>query len=500
VDFMDRFDSDVVVIGYGPSGATLAHHLARKGLRVTVVDKRTSVWPLPRAGHADDEILRIWQGMGIVDELADTIIPGSPYDFYASDWTRYFTLPDTRAITDQGWLHHSFFNQPAFEKALRAKNRGFANVEERLGFTATAITQDADGVTVTLTSESGENSTLRSRYVAGFDGASSTVRQLAGIELGVLGEEQTWLIVMVRVSDSEVLSGGRSWEWAGDDGRPVTHITPLPDNLRLWEFKQLEGETREELEKPARVWELLSPWVQPSQGELVRADLYTFRAVAAEKWRTGRVFLGGDAAHQMPPKSGQGLCAGFRDAVNLAWKIAAVVRGHAPDALLDTYESERRENVLVYITLSQVLAEALVHTPEAVGVSDSMEVAIPPLGPGLHGESGAPAGTRSAQPLLSTGELMDDVAGYEFAVIGFPELLGAADAHTRELWNDIGATVIPDAGPDTCRWLDQLGAHAVIVRPDRFIFGAAASADELGLLTARLADRLGINAVSEVTK
>jgi 3-(3-hydroxy-phenyl)propionate hydroxylase len=492
---------DVVVVGYGPSGGTLANYLAQEGLSVAIVDKRAEIWPLPRAGHVDDEIVRLWQGMGLADELVPLLTDCPAYEFFTSDWRRYFKFDMPEGISDQGWRHHYFFNQPLFERTLRGANERFPNVTALLGQDVTNIEDTGSAVLVHLESATGAASVLQASYVAAFDGASSSTRVHLGVPLVEYDDGQEWLIVMVRVSDAaDSTLPTDCFEWAGEE-RGVTFITPLPDNIRLWEFQVLPGEDRRELEQPDRVWKLLSPWITPDQGDLVRADVYTFRSVIAERWRVGRTFLGGDAAHQMPPKAGEGLCSGFRDAVNLAWKLAAVVKGGAPDSLLDTYESERQPNCLAYVEISRFLSELIVTAAREGGPPEELSAGepMPPLGPGLHGERARPAGTRSRQPRLADGRLLDDAVGYRFAVVGEPALVGKVSEATRDSWREIGAVVVAETSPEIEAWLSELAAGAIIVRPDRFVFDAAATAQELDQLTAELAARLGVG-TDQLTK
>src|SRR5579883_1501443 len=166
-----EMNADVVVVGYGPSGGSLAYYLGREGLDVVVVDKRVGIWPLPRAGHVDDEIMRAWQGMGLAEELAPTLTEVPDYEYYRSDWSRYFTMPNSPGITDQGWPTHAFFNQPVFERALRRRVAKMPNVHLLLGATLTGIEDDEAGVTATLEDAESTKVAIHAAYLAGFDGA-----------------------------------------------------------------------------------------------------------------------------------------------------------------------------------------------------------------------------------------------------------------------------------------------------------------------------------------
>ena len=164
-----------------------------------------------------------------------------------------------------------------------------------------------------------------------------------------LGYDQRWLVVDVMLSRPVELPD--IIHQICDPQRPATFV-PSARNHRRWEFRLGEGESDEQVSDPENVWRLLAPWLGPGDGELVRAAVYDFHATVAERWRQDRLFLAGDAAHQMPPFMGQGMCSGIRDAANLAWKLEAVLRDGAAGSLLDSYEVERRPHVERCIELS----------------------------------------------------------------------------------------------------------------------------------------------------
>ena len=185
----------------------------------------------------------------------------------------------------------------------------------------------------------GETQTFTGPVVLGCDGANSTIRQLAGITMEDLGFTERWLVVDIRAE-----TGLDTWdgvEQICDPARAATFMQVTGDRYR-WEFRLRDGEDEAGLITPAALGQLLRPWTGRSDLDglqIIRSATYTFRAQMASRFRAGRVFLLGDAAHLTPPFIGQGLAGGLRDADNLAWKLAYVLTGRAGEDLLDTYDS-----------------------------------------------------------------------------------------------------------------------------------------------------------------
>jgi 3-(3-hydroxy-phenyl)propionate hydroxylase len=272
-----------------------------------------------------------------------------------------------------------------------------------------------------------------------------------------------------------------------DPRRPATYVRGV-GTRRRWELMLMPGDDPATITRPENVWPLLAKWLTPDDAVLERPAVYTFHSVVAQGWRRGRLLIAGDAAHQTPPFMGQGMCAGIRDASNLAWKLADVLRGHASESLLDTYESERSPHVREFIETAVRLG-GLIQSTDADAVrrrdaemSANPQVFMTPqpsLGPGAHDGAGA-AGRIAPQPLLDGGNRLDDRIGYRFAVVAVPAL--AALARTvADQW----ACVIEAADPALCAWLEGLGAAAVLLRPDRYTAGIASDAPALEALLRR---------------
>jgi len=266
-----------------------------------------------------------------------------------------------------------------------------------------------------------------------------------------------------------------------------------------FEFMLLDEDDAAELERPQSVYDLLSRWLEPGSYRIMRTDTYEWHARLVHGWRSGRLLLAGDAAHEMPPMLGQGMCSGLRDAANVAWKLAAVVKGESPQALLDTYESERAAHVRPYIEESarqSNLIEALGMGafPELNG-TQTIERYRPLLGPGVVVQPGGAIGQLSPQPRGANGEKLDDVSGYGFTVVGKPEVTSAVSVDVQRLWRQLGVVAVPETGPVIDRWLAEHAAAAAIIRPDRYTFALVADTAELERATRDLARTASVQEV-----
>src|SRR5262249_46612556 len=258
----------------------------------------------------------------------------------------------------------------------------------------------------------------------------------------------------------------------GPGGRTI--FVQMPGKRHRWEFMLMPQDDPATITQPAEIYALLKPWqVDPAGSRIERAVVYTFHSSLATRWRRDRLFLAGDAAHQMPPFLGQAMASGLRDAANLAWKLARVITGNAPKRLLDTYETERAEHVRAFIELAVELGGLIQTTdPERARVRDRELAAnptvlrpiMPRLGPGLHGVGPPPAGTRAAQPRLADRMRLDDRIGYRFGALVTPEMATALDRPLRARLEALHVAIIPADG-DAADYLASLAVGAIIIRP-----------------------------------
>ncbi len=489
--------TDVAVVGAGPVGLALTSLLVRQGVRVALLDRGRFGVVKPRATHLDDETVRVIQSMGVADELEPDFYVPSPFNLYDSDWNSVAHTTLSKDVGDQAWRYDYMFHQPEFEARMREILEASRLVDAFYGVDVTAVTQDADHATVRARDiEAGTDITIDARYVVGCDGAHSIVRGCIGSGLEDLQGTQRWVVIDLLINEGEMVDDELHTYATSGPGRTYTFV-PTGERRRRIEYKALAHETDESLERDDTVWKLVEKWVTPETAIVERADTYQFNALLADRWRDGRLFLAGDAAHQMPPKAGQGLCSGFRDAANLSWKLAFCLRGLASSELLDTYQTERAPHTRIWIQISNGIARAI----ERIAAGEMPEIqgeqspeSRPPIGPGLHGDAPPPAGLLSYQPFLADGTRLDDRVGLRFLVAGLADVLAGCDAATRATWDAIGAVVLDAVDAAYDGWLADREVSAVLIRPDKYVFGVARTSAELDALTARLKQALGAEA------
>lgn len=424
---------DVAVIGLGPTGAVLANLCGRYGLRAVVFERAADAHPEPRAVHLDAEIARVLQQCGFGPRLGELLTPSRGMEFVTAATKHLFTFEGFEREPLLGWAEDHVFHQPDLDRTLRDGLRRFDEVDVRLGVTAPPL----------------EELTGQARFVIACDGGSSGVRRELDIDLVDRGYDEEWLVVDLVVDRADDLSLPSIIQQVCDPDRLATYVPGHPPHHRF-EFRVGPGEDLDP-------WALVAPWhITPATARLVRAARYRFHALVAERWRAGSVLLAGDAAHQMPPFMGQGLCSGVRDAANLAWKLAAVCRDGADEALLATYEAERRPHVEAVIDLSIGAGRLMATLADDVAAGRTPE--LPERAsrdpqrwsrlPGLDLGAAFPVGHLLPQPVVD-GWWFDDRLG-----------LG---------WSVVTAADHPDV---------TYGEEAVLVRPDRYI-AAAGTVDEV---------------------
>ena len=495
---------DVVVVGFGPAGATCANLLGSYGVRTLAIDRSREVYARPRAFALDHEIMRVFQNLSLADAILPHTAPFTPSEYYGAGGQLIKRLGSIPPPYPLGWPPNMVFSQPPVEAALRRRASEHASVTVELGTELIGLSQSSDSVQLQVRDNTGEARTVNARYVIGCDGASSTLRELLGIGYDDLQFDEPWLVVDMLIDERAAARLPQVSIQYCEPGRPTTYLIGTPGHRR-WEIMLLPGEDPRAMEEEDQVWRLLARWLSPSEAKLWRAASYRFHALVAREWRRGRVFLAGDAAHQQPPFIGQGMCQGVRDVANLAWKLRLALVGKAGDALLDTYGEERGAHVRRLTTAIKDIGRLICERdPEAARARDAKLLAeaggevrtqprqhlIPPIEGGFVCADAHPAnGTLFPQPMLrrpGADVLLDEIAGSGLRVI-----LGAAlapDCGTiGDLARQIGATVVrfdaagglQESGDVLAGWFEKHTCAAAIVRPDHYVYGVAATARAL---------------------
>ena len=510
---MSKIDIDVAIVGYGPVGQTAAALLAARGHRVAAYERFADLYDLPRAVYFDDEIMQVWQSLGIAGEL--DVVPMTAYEWFGADGRTILRM-EHPPVGPSGWEPGYSFYQPALEQALDRAVRALPTASVDHGWSAEALQPYDDHVELTLRrvreprtghlEPTDESRSVRARYVIGADGANSFVRRASGIAFADLGFAEHWLVVDLRPDDVEALSYIPAPCQYCDPARPYMH-TRNGRSHRRFEFMLLPGERPEDFAGADRVWELLAPWFSPADGVMVRHAVYEFRGRLAETMRAGRVLLAGDAAHSMPPFMGQGLCSGVRDAQNLAWRLDLVLRGVADERLLDGYTAERQPQNEWIVTLSTEMGRVSCQLDPAVAAErDAMlraaeappTLVLPPLTGGTLAADRPLAGSRAVQGLvrLAAGEgRLDDLVGKRFVLL--TRRTAELPAECLERLELVGAEVLAlealeDLDGRLTAWLDEHGLEAVLIRPDAHVFGAAEALHDVPALVDDLRAHLSI--------
>jgi 3-(3-hydroxy-phenyl)propionate hydroxylase len=334
----------VIIVGAGPTGLTLAGLVARYGPDVLVIERNTQTVQEPRAVSIDDESLRTRQSVGVIDELVPNLVLGYGSEYFSPGGRRFLKVkPKT---LEYGYPRRSAFRQPILEALLR--NNLERNHNATAWFAAELIEFSQSEASATLRVRKGEAIIeLSCDYLIGCDGGRSSVRQGLGIELHGSTFRERWLIIDL----DQTTDPTRDTKVYCNPSRPCLSL-PGPNGTRRFELMLHDGEEEAAALAPENVASLLRLYGTDDAASIRRKTVYTFHARLADRWRVGRVFLAGDAAHLMPPFAGQGMNSGVRDAHNLSWKIAAVVADHLGERLLDTYEAERRSHVAEMIELA----------------------------------------------------------------------------------------------------------------------------------------------------
>ena len=481
---------DVTIVGLGPAGGTLANLLAMHDFSILILDREKSFYPLPRAVHFDDEIMRVFQTIGITKEFLKYTIINKGTKFVNSKEKVILDWPRPKKITDNGWYPSYRFHQPDLEKQLRKKLKNYEKVFIEQNSEVRKITNSKNHVDLTYTNTRNHKEyNVRSKYLVGCDGANSTTRDQMKTKMDNLGFTQKWAVVDLILKKKKNNLPDRTIQYSNPK-QPATYCRNV-GKRRRWEFAIKKNQSDKEVLSENYIWNFLKPWLNKSEAIIERKTIYQFESSIARKWRKGRIFIAGDAAHLMPPFMGQGMCAGIRDASNLAWKIATCLRVKHNDTFLNTYQSERSLNVREYIETTMRMGE-FVNAVESIQITDnirsdnkgikSMQSIKPKMGKGLGYLKDKNRGKIFPQFKLNKNISLDD----NFSKKGI--LILSSDIKTKVSKNY--PLVNSKKFKKLSVYLKNINSKAIIVRPDRFILGSANSNHEINLLLKKYSEIL----------
>ncbi|MEV5834160.1 bifunctional 3-(3-hydroxy-phenyl)propionate/3-hydroxycinnamic acid hydroxylase [Nocardia sp. NPDC052112] len=469
----------VVVVGAGPTGLTAATLLAGYGIETLVLERWDGIYPQPRAVHLDGEIRRILARLGVDADFEAISRPALGLRLIDPDMRVLAQFDRDPAGGSNGYPEANLFDQPELEAILRANVLRYPGITLRGNAEVVGMTQENGCVRVDFTDRvTGTAESVLAGYVLGCDGANSVARAAIGATMRDLNFAQRWLVV-----DVETAADFGEWEGVHQVCDPVRAATymRIGTTRYRWEFQLRPGETAAYFNDSTNLHPLIAPWTgntPPDALRLVRVAEYTFRAQLADRWRCGRIFLLGDAAHLTPPFIGQGMGAGLRDAANLAWKLAGVLADNLPASVLDTYEIERKPHAHAMIRLAKFTGRAMTDggelgnllrrliAPRLHRLPGFTELVTDGQTPPLHRSETVVAhrfyrglAGKLVPNTLLDGRRFDDIAAGRFAIITVVE---PTPEQRREIEQRGGVIVI--ARPVLRRWLGR--RHGALVRPD----------------------------------
>lgn len=486
--------ADVVIVGAGPVGMMVARLLALDGVRTLVLERRHAPFTEPRAIAFDPETLRCFQRIDCLDALMPTLEVDVPVAYYNGAGRLLGRVASMEKRF--GFSPRGTFYQPEFEAALSHGIESCGDIRLMRGVTVGDVADLGDHVTVALVDADGKLRRVRASYAVACDGGTSRVRERLGVGFYGSTFAEKWLVVDV-VDDNYP---HREIRFFCDPRRPAVTL-PVSRGRRRWEFLLMPGDDEARFAEADNARALIRAISGTEPGAIERSLIYSFHARTAERFRAGRVFLAGDAAHLTPPFAGQGLNGGIRDAANLAWKLAAVCQGRMNETLLDSYDDERRGHVKAMTALAVRLGGAIMPTnrvrawlrdavmrtlgaipAQRARVNRGDIIPAPDLGASrlVNWSAGGPVGQMIPQPDVRVGKddvPLDVLLGPGFAVIGLGadplDCLSSADVavaarlKARLIHLGDGGDAV-DLRGELATW-SGMERGMLLVRPDRFL-------------------------------
>ncbi|MBU8918992.1 bifunctional 3-(3-hydroxy-phenyl)propionate/3-hydroxycinnamic acid hydroxylase [Bacillus sp. FJAT-29953] len=529
----DLIYTDVIVVGGGPTGVMAANILGRYGLKTIVFDKLKDIYPLPRAAVIDDDIARIIQFAGLEEDILKLSTVSKGYKFLNQQNSPMFGFKRNASHTSNGYPTSLVIRQPLIEEVLRSGLKKHENILFYSNHEVLDVEERNDLVTVKVKDLAAkEEKSFQAKYVIAADGARSKVRECIGIEREDMNFNHPWLIVDIK-APKELDLPTINQQYC-HPSRAATCIY-LGNDMYRWEIALHEHETQSTYKTDESIKELLSNWMSTEDITVDRKIIYVFRSLLAKQGRKGRIFLAGDSAHQMPPFLGQGLSSGIRDAVNICWKIAHILKYDVNESILDSYEKERMPHVEKIMRHAVLLGEIIqTNNQEIADFRDRLFNylnSIPNVREALSNlvKAASPIGIGFHHPTIKSDETTlfpqttvtladgtqaksDNVIGGRFALIvsanvsenKIEELKQKLAAlHLTDFFvclqvvtqQPVKAEEVLEEIPHFSEWFDKNSVDAAIVRPDRYVY-AKGAAEVAGDLLEDLAKSFGIKVMS----
>ncbi|HEY5350354.1 MAG TPA: FAD-dependent oxidoreductase, partial [Candidatus Lustribacter sp.] len=344
-------DTQVLIVGAGPVGLTLALDLAQRGVRATLVERNPTSIQLPKMERCNARTMEIFRRLGIAETVRDAGLPrAAPMDVFLADSMAarepivhlpYPSVADAKAEiaanNDGRPLEpYQLISQYTLEPLLRSIADARPELTIRFGCEMTSFVEDATGITATLETDAGSD-TIRAAYIVGCDGGTSTVRKQLEIDLtgqGRIRQLRQALFHAPELYDRIPMGKGRHYHIATG---PIFPFIIIQDSTQHWTLHAAAANDREMTEIFRGALGMDVPF------ETLSVNGWTQHLLCAYRYRKGRAFIAGDAAHLVIPTGGLGMNTGVGDAADLSWKLAATLAGWGGPALLDSYEPERRQ-------------------------------------------------------------------------------------------------------------------------------------------------------------
>ncbi len=500
---------DIVIAGFGPVGQLCSNLLNKYGLKIGVVEPNFDIYSEPRAISIDDEIQRIISSLGLWDSFKDTRSVPDFADLIFPNGKVVLRGPVTS--TSNGFPFVSTIYQPHLERILKTNLNKSKNTDLILGHEVINFKEQGELIDISIKSLS-DNKLLKikTKYLFACDGSESFIRNKLKIDLIDLKYNKEWLVVDINLQDSYELE--KVVRYICDPERPTIFTTLTEDWIRL-EFQLLAGESGKEIINENKYIKFISQLLTDKKYQIERTYIYRYRGNFTKELRRKNIFLLGDAAHQIPPFAGQGLSSGLRDASNLCWKLAHVINNQFSDEILDTYQTERMDDVKNSIDSSIALGKLIDSLSVAFKNNTPLEEAIPPEAreqaygkKSLTGQSisrglftrlvkdnniGKPIPMAQFSNKIDNISI-DDLLDSRFAIISSKDSKDLLNEEALSSYKAINAVFIDISKYNfiNTKFEELVDIGDMIVRPDKLIYGITSNEVTLQSLSDELFNRL----------